>query len=340
MAKSIRVGFVGAGGIVKSRHVPGLKQIADVELVAVANRSEASSKKAAAEMGIAEAMGDWEKLVQRKDLDVIWIGTWPSMHSPVTVAALGAGKHVFCQARMARYLPEGAAMAAAAEKAVGKVTMLCPPPHYLAIDNRVRKMLKDGFCGEIRHVRVASLARGLCDPNSPRSWRLSEADSGVQTLDLGIQAEVVHRWVGLPERVSAEGFIFTPERPDPNDPAKKLPVTTFEQVTVNCRMAGRGGALAPQGPFSLQYTMSGAIPAASPGSAGSLEIYGSKGVILVEPFSTVIRFATAAKPEEWMREDVAQAADKKEWTVEKDFIDAVRAADGRRLEPNFQDGLD
>lgn len=340
MARKIRIGFVGAGGIVKSKHVPGLKQIADVELVAVANRSQASAQKAAAELGIAEAMGDWEALVKRSDLDVIWVGTWPSMHAPVTIAALQAGKHVFCQARMARYLPEAVGMLQAAAQASKQVMMLCPPPHYLAVDTRVRKLLKDGFCGEIRHVRVASMGKGLCDPNGARSWRLSEADSGVQTLDLGIQAEVVHRWVGLPERVSAEGFIFTPERPDPSDLTKKVPVTTFEHIVVNCRMAGRGGAIAPQGAFSLQYAMSGQVPVASAGSAGSLEIYGSQGTIYVEPFSNVIKTATAAKPEEWLKEDLSASEFKKEWTVEKDFIAAVRSGDGSKLEPSFQDGLE
>ncbi len=343
MAGKIRVGFVGAGGIVRDRHVPNLKQIDDVELVCVANRSAASSQKAAAELGIAEAMATWEDLIKRPDLDVVWVGTWPSMHAPVTLAALAAGKHVFCQARMARYLGEAQEMAAAAAARPKQMAMLCPPPHFLAVDRRVRELLKGGFCGMIRHVRVASLGKGLCDPKAPRSWRLSEADSGVQTLDLGILAEVVHRWVGLPERVSAEGFIFTPERPDPaapGDPTKHLPVTTFEQIAVTCRMAGRGGAIAPQGPFSVQYSLSGAIAAASPGSIAAIEIYGSKGTIWVEPFSTVVKTATAQRPEEWLREDLAQSEARREWTVERDFIAAVRSGDGARLEPSFQDGLE
>src|SRR5687768_558101 len=59
----IRVGIIGAGGIVSSTHVPGLKRQAQVELVSVANRSLESSQRAAAELGIARAHADWEELL-------------------------------------------------------------------------------------------------------------------------------------------------------------------------------------------------------------------------------------------------------------------------------------
>src|SRR5690349_17580563 len=96
---AVRIGFIGAGAIARSRHVPGLRAIPGVEFVAVAIRSRASSEAAAREFGIAHAAGDWREVLRRDDVDAVFIGTWPYTHREMSVAALEAGKHVFCQAR-------------------------------------------------------------------------------------------------------------------------------------------------------------------------------------------------------------------------------------------------
>src|SRR4051794_33151952 len=97
----LKLGFIGAGGIARSQHLPNLKKIDGVKMVAVANRSRESSESVAKEYGIHEVMDDWKPLIARPDLDAIFIGTWPYMHREMSIAALKAGKHVFCQARMA-----------------------------------------------------------------------------------------------------------------------------------------------------------------------------------------------------------------------------------------------
>ena len=63
----------------------------------------------------ATPMRNWADLVALPDLDVIWIGTPPYLHSAVTVSALEAGKHVFCQARMSMDLAEAEEMLAASD---------------------------------------------------------------------------------------------------------------------------------------------------------------------------------------------------------------------------------
>ena len=58
------------------------------------------------ELPQATPMRNWADLLAVPDLDIIWIGTPPYMHSAVTISALEAGKHVFCQARMSMDLAE------------------------------------------------------------------------------------------------------------------------------------------------------------------------------------------------------------------------------------------
>ena len=60
---TIRVGLIGAGGNTRSRHIPGLKEQAGVELAAVANRTVASGKRVAEEFGVERVYEDWRELI-------------------------------------------------------------------------------------------------------------------------------------------------------------------------------------------------------------------------------------------------------------------------------------
>src|ERR1700748_2246405 len=109
----LRIGIVGAGNIVRARHLPALKKHPDVEIVAVSNSTYESSEKFCEECSpSATPMRNWAELLALPDIDIIWIGTPPVMHSAVTVSALEAGKHVFCHARMSNDRADAEAMGA------------------------------------------------------------------------------------------------------------------------------------------------------------------------------------------------------------------------------------
>ena len=87
---NIRLGFIGAGAICRDRHLPGLKKIDGIELVACCNRSEASSRAIADTWNFREVTADWRELVARDDIDAVFIGTWPYTHLEMSAAALEA----------------------------------------------------------------------------------------------------------------------------------------------------------------------------------------------------------------------------------------------------------
>src|SRR5437868_10001451 len=153
----LRIGIVGAGGIVRQRHLPALKKHSEVDIVAVSNSTYESSEKFCAEnCPSATPMRNWADLLALPDLDIIWIGTPPYMHSAVTISALEAGKHVFCQARMAMDLAEAEEMLAASKRFPKQVTMLCPPPYGLRGDLLVKKLLAENFLGQLHTIRLQS----------------------------------------------------------------------------------------------------------------------------------------------------------------------------------------
>ena len=183
----LRIGIVGAGNIVSTRHLPALKKNPDVEIVAVSNSTYESSERFCRENSLlALPIRDWAELVATPDIDIIWIGTTPYMHSAVTVSALEAGKHVFCQARMSMDLAEAEEMLAASKRYPELVTMLCPPPFGLRGDLMVKKLLAENYIGQSHHVRLRSFNGNYLDPDAPAHWRQKIEISGLNTLTLGI----------------------------------------------------------------------------------------------------------------------------------------------------------
>src|SRR3989440_8093734 len=153
----LRIGIVGAGTIVRDRHLPGLKKHPEVEIVAVSNSTYESAEKFCQENAPrATPMANWADLLSIPELDIIWIGTPPYMHSAVTVSALEAGKHVFCQARMSNDRAEAEEMPAASRRFPKQVTMLCPPPYGLRGDLFVKKLLAENFLGQLHTIRLQS----------------------------------------------------------------------------------------------------------------------------------------------------------------------------------------
>src|SRR5437868_12652121 len=209
----LRIGNVGAGIIVRTRHLPALKKHPEVEIVAVSNLTYESSDKFCSEnVPQATPIRNWPELVALPDIDIIWIGTPPYMHSAVTISALEAGKHVFCQARMSMDLAEAEEMLATSKRFPELVTMLCPPPFGMRADLLIKKLLAENFIGKPHDVRLQSFTGTYLNPEAPAHWRQKIEISGLNVLTLGIYVEVMQRWLGDITGVFARGKILNVER--------------------------------------------------------------------------------------------------------------------------------
>lgn len=208
----IRVGIVGAGGIVASRHIPGLRRMPGVEIVAVANRSLESSRRAAAEFGIPRAYASWEELIAAGGIDAVLIGTWPYMHKPITLAALESGRHVLCQARMAMNAAEAHEMLAASQRHPDLVCMLVPSSSGYSVDRALLRLIGGDLLGEILSVDVHRLQRGFADFGGELDWRHDPELSGLNVLNVGAIYELMMRWLGPGNHVMAKTRVHVPMR--------------------------------------------------------------------------------------------------------------------------------
>jgi predicted dehydrogenase len=315
----LRIGIVGAGAIVRDRHLPGLKKHPEVEIVAVSNSTYESAEKFCEENAPhATPMQNWADLLAIPDLDIVWIGTPPYMHSAVTISALEAGKHVFCQARMSMDRAEAEEMLATARRFPELVTMLCPPPFGLKGDLLVKKLLAENYLGHPHHIRLQSFTGAYLNADAPAHWRQRIEISGLNVLALGIYVEVLQRWFGDITGVFARGKVVHSIR-------QGYEVFIPDLLNVLCRFAnGAEGVLEFSGINALA-------------SGDRLEVYGDTGTMTYD-FGTdainVGRVGDIALHEMEIAPELEGG-----WSVEDDFIAAVKSKGRVRPHPDFEDGL-
>lgn len=113
---STKIAIIGAGGMA-AYHAQGFRE-AGAEIVALADVNAAAAEKAAARYGISRHFGDVAEMLRAlPELDAVSIIVPNKFHAPLALAALKAGKHVFCEKPPAMSAKEMATMKATAEKA-------------------------------------------------------------------------------------------------------------------------------------------------------------------------------------------------------------------------------
>jgi predicted dehydrogenase len=320
--EEVRIGVIGAGGNARAKHLPNLQQIEGVEVLAVCNRRTESTAAVARDFGIPRTCSDWREVIAMPDLDAILIGTWPYMHCEATCAALEAGKHVLCEARMAMNALEAHRMLDAL-RASGLVGQIVPGGLGLAGDRVMRELIAGGFVGEPYEVYVRGMSAGYIDPHEPLHWRQDEKLSGMNVLALGIFNETVQRWLGDTTAVLASTRAFVPERTDPQSGDVRR-VGIPDSVAVLAEMACGARAV---------YQMSGVANAAG---EGRIEIYGSAGTL--HYLVSTNQILGAERGEEELCEIPIPPEKVCKWSVERDFIASIR--EGRPVtQVSFEDGV-
>jgi predicted dehydrogenase len=316
MAHPLRVGLIGAGANTRLRHIPGLRALADVEIVSVCNRRRESTAKVAVDLGIPRTFERWEDLVADPDVDAIVIGTWPYLHAAITRAALVAGKHVLTEARLSRDAAEARQMLADSSAHPKLVCQVVPSPFGLKGDSVVRELLAAGYVGELREVQIIGRTAALADAAAPLGWRQDESLSGFNMLTLGILHETLLRWLPQPERVLALARAFIAERIDPASGVRR-PVGTPDSVQVLTEL--------PSGAAGV-YQFSGVIPF---GHGSSITIFGSDGALQYDLDTDRIRGASRRSGATFARldelTDIPIPPEKAGgWQVEADWVRSIR----------------
>jgi len=321
--RPIRLGFIGAGKNTRDRHIPGFVKQPGVEFVTVANRSRESGERVAKQFGIRRVEDDWRAVVSAPDVDAICIGTWPYTHCEMTIAALAAGKHVLCEARMAMNASEGRRMLEASRKAPNLVAQLVPSPPTLEVDATLKSLLADGYVGDVLAVELAATRQpSFVDREAPLHWRQDVTRSGHNILNMGIWYEAMIRWLGPARRVTAMAKIAVPRRRDERGTLQEVKVP--DHVDILATLAGDAVA-------HLRFS---GVTALGPGN--EVWIFGTDGTLRVE--ADAKRVSGARRGDRELREIPIPPERRIGWRVEEEFVNAIRGRE-KVSHTTFEDGV-
>ncbi len=158
----IRVGIVGVNphrGFASIAHIPALQALPEFEISAVCTTRQELAEAAARHFGIPLAFSNAGELARHSEVDLVTVSVKVPDHYEPVMAAIEAGKHVYCEWPLGRDTSEAIRMLAAAQRsgirhAVGLQGQMSPAISY------VRDLIANGYVG-----RVLSATMIACAPN-------------------------------------------------------------------------------------------------------------------------------------------------------------------------------
>ena len=203
MAKKIRWGIIGCGGIAARRTIPEmLEQVDGAELVAVMNRTNERAKEVAEQFRVP-FYTDSEAELLKQDIDAVYVASPQNVHCRQVVQCAEAGKHILCEKPLAINLAEVAEIEAAV-KANGVKFMLGFCMRFNAGNAMARKLVQAGSLGQM----VMGRAQLTCwYPPIPGAWRQDVSIShGGCLLDMGTHCLDILEWIMGADIVEVTGF--------------------------------------------------------------------------------------------------------------------------------------
>jgi predicted dehydrogenase len=204
MAKKLKIGIIGSGGIAQSCHMKGYASIPEAcEMVAVCDVNPETAKKAADAFGIDDYCTDFRELLSDPEIDAVSVATPNKYHLQPTVEALRAGKHVLCEKPLGMNAEECRQMCRAAKES-GKILQVALQLRFGGPARFMKEYIDAGHMGDIYYARAQALRR-----RGVPSWGVfidKEQQGGGPLIDIGVHIlDLTLFLMGYPKPVSASG---------------------------------------------------------------------------------------------------------------------------------------
>ncbi len=122
MSDAIAIGVIGTGQI-GTAHLNRYREVPGVRIAAVCDSNPDAARRAASEFNVPDTYADFRAVLARDDLAAVDVCLHNNLHAPVTIAALEAGKHVFCEKPLAGSFADAQRMCDAAQRTGRKLAM-------------------------------------------------------------------------------------------------------------------------------------------------------------------------------------------------------------------------
>src|SRR5690349_895470 len=187
MTDKVKVGVIGVGQIGK-RHVASYAAMPNVEIVALADLNEAEVKRVAAEHGIARSFTNFRDLLALPEIQAVDVCLHNNFHAPVSIAAMEAGKDVFCEKPMAGTYIDALAMREASQK-LGRRLGIQMATVFSQECKSARRIIDADMLGRLYYARAVAFrrrGRPFVDGYGTSTFVQKASASGGSLIDSGI----------------------------------------------------------------------------------------------------------------------------------------------------------
>jgi predicted dehydrogenase len=282
MSSSVRVGIVGADakgqGWAPLAHFPALRSLPEFSITALCTTREETARAAAERYGVPRAFWDYREMMASPDIDIVSVVVRAPNHHDVVMAALEAGKPVYCEWPLGASTAQAEAMAALARQrgiptVVGLQARCDPTLRY------VRDLLAQGHVGEVLAVNMAMISSTPAERAKSKVWE-AKRSGGVSALTIRGMHSLDALCMCVGEFVELSGRVSTRVRQwKVVETGESVDVEVPDQVMVHGVVTG--GAV-----VSAHIAT---VPTAAPGFR--MEIFGREGVLHVATRGAVQRDA-------------------------------------------------
>ena len=208
----LRIGFAGANaerGWARDAHLKAIQALPGFTVQAVSARSQEIANQAAPLFGAVNAYDDSLALARDPDVDIVAVTVKVPEHRAIVLAALEAGKHVYCEWPLGRDLAEAQEMAAAAKKAGVHVAIGLQGLNSHAVRHGA-KLVREGVIGRPLRLRVVSPTGGWGKESPPHYAYLQDKKNGatLSTIAGGHTLAVIEEIVGAYTDVGAQNSVL------------------------------------------------------------------------------------------------------------------------------------
>lgn len=230
----INIGIIGTG-IGLQMHLPNFRRTGKANILAVVGSNQQRSQEFATRYGIPRALGDYRKLCEFPDIDLVCVTAPNLYHYEYVSYALKQDKHVLAEKPLALNMEEIVRLNATA-RASSKLALINHQLRFNPYVRKVRDLLQSGAIGRPYFIRIHKQSSSFTNRDQPWSWLFEEKmGGGIRLAVASHLIDLLWFWLGCRKVYHVKGAmdVVVPERRDAAGKVRNVHVCSFVSTHIS-----------------------------------------------------------------------------------------------------------
>lgn len=187
MTETVKVGIIGVGQIGKA-HVKRYSEIPGAEIVAVADLNKEEAARVGEQTHARHVFTDFRDLLKVDEIQAVDVCLHNNLHAPVSIAAMEAGKHVYCEKPLAGSYRDAKAMIEARER-TGRMLLMQLSSVFSKETKAAKRLIDEGHLGRLYYAKSSNYrrrGRPYVDGYGSSNFVQKKIAAGGALLDMGV----------------------------------------------------------------------------------------------------------------------------------------------------------